>query len=218
MWFDLSRLPPRDGYKLLSSTIVPRPIAWVVTADALGNVNAAPFSFFNLFSDNPPVICLGVMGRGGRLKDTAANIRARAEFVVNLVPQRLAQQMNATSGDYESDVDELAKAGLATAPCLTLGVPRIKESPVALECVPSEYLDLGGGRMLIVAQVRSVFIDDAAVIDPANCYVDTPALDLIARMHGRGEYAVTSERFTMYRPNLTKHSGDEESLGAAPSP
>jgi flavin reductase (DIM6/NTAB) family NADH-FMN oxidoreductase RutF len=217
MWFDLSQLPPRDGYKLLSSTIVPRPIAWVVTANAEGHVNAAPFSFFNLFSDDPPVICLGVMGRSGRLKDTAANIRARGEFVVNVVPQRLAQEMNATSRDYEPDVDELAEAGLATAPCLTLGIPRIKESPVALECVPSQYVELGGGRMLIVAQVRSVFIDDAAVIDPANCYVDTPALDLIARMHGRGEYAVTSERFTMYRPELRKHNGDDESSGVAPS-
>ncbi|MCA8250426.1 flavin reductase family protein [Burkholderia multivorans] len=200
MWFDLSQLPPRDGYKLLSSTIVPRPIAWVVSADADGRLNAAPFSFFNLFCDDPPVICLGVMGRAGQPKDTAANIRARGEFVVNLVPERLAHQMNTTACEYEHGVDELEVAGLATAPCRTIAVPRIAESPVALECIPMQYIELGNGRMLIAARVRSVYVDDAAVLDRDRCYIDTPALGLVARMHGRGEYARTSSLFTMPRP------------------
>lgn len=200
MLFDLSKLSPRDGYKLLSSTIVPRPIAWVVSASPEGRLNAAPFSFFNLFSDDPPVVCVGIMGRDGGLKDTAANIKARGEFVVNLVPQRLALRMNETAAEYEYGVDELQQVGLTTAPGTLVGVPRIAESPVALECVPIHFLELGGGRVVIAAKVLSVYIEAAAILDASRCYVDTPALDLVGRMHGSGEYALTRERFQMARP------------------
>ncbi len=200
MLFELAKLPPRDGYKLLSSTIVPRPIAWVVSASPEGRLNAAPFSFFNLFSDDPPVVCVGIMGRNGRLKDTSANIQARGEFVVNLVPRRLAHRMNETAVEYEYGIDELQQAGLATVPGALVGVPRIAESPVALECVPINFLELGGGRVVIAAKVLSVYIDDAAVLDAGRCYVDTPALDLVGRMHGSGEYTLTRERFQMARP------------------
>ena len=201
MLFELAKLPPRDGYKLLSSTIVPRPIAWVVSVSAEGRLNAAPFSFFNLFSDDPPVVCIGIMGRNGAPKDTGANIRARGEFVVNLVPRRLAQRMNETAAEYEYGIDELQQAGLATAPSALVSVPRIAESPVALECVPIHFLELGGGRMVIAAKVLAVYIDDAALLDADRCYVDTPALDLVGRMHGAGEYALTRERFHMARPD-----------------
>lgn len=200
MLFELAKLPPRDGYKLLASTIVPRPIAWVVSASPEGRLNAAPFSFFNLFSDDPPVVCVGIMGRKGALKDTAANIRSRGEFVVNLVPQRLAHRMNETAAEYEYGVDELEQAGLATLPGALVGVPRIAESPVALECVPIHFLELGGGRVVIAAKVLAVHVEDAAVLDAQRCYVDTPALDLVGRMHGAGEYALTRERFQMARP------------------
>jgi flavin reductase (DIM6/NTAB) family NADH-FMN oxidoreductase RutF len=200
MLFELAKLPPRDGYKLLSATIVPRPIAWVVSSSPQGQLNAAPFSFFNLFSDDPPVVCVGIMGRNGGLKDTAANIQATGEFVVNLVPQRLAHQMNETAAEYEYGVNELEQAGLSTAPSRLVRVPRIAESPVALECVPINFLELGGGRVVIAAKVLALYIDDAAVLDAERCYVDTPALDLVGRMHGGGEFALTRERFQMARP------------------
>ena len=200
MWFDLAQLPPSDGYKLLSATIVPRPIAWVVSASPEGVLNAAPFSFFNLFSDDPPVVCLGIVGRGAGMKDTSTNIKARHEFVVNLVPQRLAQAMNETSVEFDYGIDELAQVGLTTVPGHLVGVPRIAESPVALECVPMHYLELGAGRVIIAARVLSVYVDDQAVLDAGKCHIDTPVLDLIGRMHGRGEYAYTRELFTMLRP------------------
>lgn len=199
MRFDLSKLSPRDGYKLLASTIVPRPIAWVVSQDAQGRLNAAPFSFFNLFSDDPPVVCLGIMGRAGAPKDTAANIRATGEFVVNLVSEPLAPKMNITAIEFGHDVNELQEAGLTTAPSATIAVPRIAESPVALECRRREMIELGNGRVLVVGTVTTVHIDDAAVLDAERCYVDTPALKLVARMHGRGEYARTGDLFTMER-------------------
>jgi flavin reductase (DIM6/NTAB) family NADH-FMN oxidoreductase RutF len=199
MLFDLEKISPRDGYKLLASTIVPRPIAWVVSRDANGVINAAPFSFFNLFSDDPPVVCLGIMGRNGARKDTSANIRATGEFVVNLVSEQLAPQMNITGYDYDPEVDELKEAGLSTAPSTKIGVPRIAESPVALECVPMEFLELGKGRVLIVGKVLAVHVRDDAVLDEEKCYIDTPRLGLVARMHGRGEYARSGDLFTMLR-------------------
>lgn len=199
MEFDFDTLKPRDGYKLLASTIVPRPIAWVVSRDRGGSINAAPFSFFNLFSDDPPVVCLGVMGRDGTLKDTSSNIRASGEFVVNLVSEELAPQMNITATDYAHDVCELREAGLSTVPSTKIGVPRIAESPVALECTLMQTIDLGNGRVLILGKVVAMYVRDDAVLDRDKCYVDTPALKLIARMHGRGEYARTADLFTMLR-------------------
>jgi flavin reductase (DIM6/NTAB) family NADH-FMN oxidoreductase RutF len=200
MWFDLAKLAPRDGYKILSSTIVPRPIAWIVSADAAGRLNAAPFSFFNLFSDDPPIVCVGIMGRAGGSKDTAANIRTRGEFVINLVPERLAARMNVTSADYAHGVDELAQAGLSVAPSTTIAVPRIAESPVAMECVPVNFMELGNGRVIIAARVQGVHVSDEAVLDADRCYIDTPALELVGRMHGGGVYARTTDRFAMERP------------------
>jgi len=200
MLFDLSKLPAGDGYKLLSSTIVPRPVAWVVTLSAQGVLNAAPFSFFNMFSDDPPIVCVGIMGRKGGMKDSSANIKARGEFVVNLVPYRLAEHMNETSAEFEHGVDEIALAGLTTAPGELVSVPRIAESPVALECVPMHFLELGGGRVIVAARVLSVYVEDSAILDASRCHVNTPALDLVGRMHGRGEYAFTRELFTMLRP------------------
>jgi len=200
MFFELAQLAPRDGYKLLSSTIVPRPIAWVVSSSPQGQLNAAPFSFFNLFSDDPPVICLGIMGREGGPKDTAVNIEATGEFVVNLVPQRLAHKMNETAAEYGYGINELEQAGLSTAPSQLVRVPRIAESPVALECVQMHTLALGGGRVVVTARVLALHIDDGAVLDAQRCYVDTPALDLVARMHGGGEFALTRERFQLLRP------------------
>jgi flavin reductase (DIM6/NTAB) family NADH-FMN oxidoreductase RutF len=200
MLFELAKLPPRDGYKLLSATIVPRPIAWVVSSSPQGQLNAAPFSFFNLFSDDPPVVCVGIMGRNGEFKDTTVNIQATREFVINLVPKRLVHKMNETAAELDYGINELEQAGLSTVPSSLVSVPRIAESPVALECVPIHFLELGGGRVVIAAKVLALQIEDAAVLDVERCYVDTPALDLVGRMHGAGEFALTRERFRMDRP------------------
>ena len=203
MLFDLSTIDPSLGYKLLVSTITPRPIAWVVSRDAAGVLNAAPYSFFNAFSSNPPVVGVGVGPRpAGAAKDTRSNIEVTREFVVNLVSEEMAQAMNVTAIDFPPEVDELAEAGLATLPSAKIATPRIAESPVAFECVLQQIVDFGNGNGLILGRVVAIHLRDTAVLDAANAYVDTPALKLIGRMHGTGWYAKTSDRFEMPRWTL----------------
>ena len=117
MYWDLEQVSEPIAYKLVAATVMPRPIAWVVTQDAAGRTNAAPYSFFNVMGSAPPTVVLGLMGDAARgFKDTASNIMATGEFVVNLVPERLVQAMNITAVDAPAGVDELALAGLETLP------------------------------------------------------------------------------------------------------
>src|SRR3712207_341163 len=144
MLFDFETLNPQDCYKLVVSSVVPRPIAWVVTQDAAGVTNAAPYSFFNAFSSDPVVVGIGCGARApGGLKDTCANIKETGEFVVCLVPEGAIHQMNATAVDFEHGVDEIAEAGLTRLPSAKVKPPRIAESPVALECVTFQLVPAG---------------------------------------------------------------------------
>ena len=197
MLFDFAELPPQNCYKLVVSSVVPRPIAWVVSADTEGRVNAAPFSFFNCFGGHPPVICVGVGNRGGGPKDTLANIQARREFVVNLVPEALAAAMNDTATDFPAGVDELQIAGLHTAPSRQVSVPRIADSPVALECRLKQVIAIDRNANIVVAEVVAVHVADAAVIDAAKCTIDTARLMLIGRMQSPGGYTRTRDAFSM---------------------
>ena len=200
MLFDFDAISRKDRYKLLISTIVPRPIAWVVTQDEAGVLNAAPFSFFNVLSDDPPLIAIGINGRqSGDAKDTATNIRQTRQFVVNLVGHDNAEGMNVTAIELPPTVDEIAEAGLHTAPSVRVAPPRIAESPVALECERFAALEIGPDRVLILGRILAMHVRDEAVIDPANCYIDTPRLGLIGRMHGGGWYARTTDLFEMPR-------------------
>ncbi len=199
MLFDLEALPGSAGYKLLVSTIVPRPIAWVVTQDAAGVTNAAPYSFFNAFGEAPPIIALGVGPRPeGSAKDTLANIEALGEFTVCLVPEAAVESMVVTAADFPPGVDEIAEAGLTTLPSARIRPPRIAESPVALECTLHRLIPIGIHTM-VLGQVRAVHVADEAVSDPARFYIDTPKLGLVGRMHGRGWYARTTDRVEVKR-------------------
>lgn len=204
MLFDFADLSAQDRYKLLISTIVPRPIAWVTSLDVHGRLNAAPFSFFNAFVGDPPIVGIGVGGRReedhpGTWKDTGANIRATGQFVVNLVPYALREAMNVTAIEFGAHVDELAEAGLTAAPSAKVRPPRIAESPVAIECERFVVLDVNVDRAIVLGRVVAMHVHDAAVLDPARRYIDTPALDLIGRMHGAGWYTRTTDRFEMPR-------------------
>lgn len=200
MLFDFDRLSPENRYKLLVSSVVPRPIAWVVTRDLAGRVNAAPFSFFNAVSGDPPMIVIGIGGREpGVSKDTAVNIRNTPEFVVNLVSVDCAEPMNVTAIEWGPEVRELEEAGLTAVPSAKVKPPRIAESPVALECMKHVTVELPGDRSVVFGRVVAMHVRDDAVLDAAKCYIDTPKLDLIGRMHGRGWYAQTRERFEMPR-------------------
>ena len=199
MLFDFKDIPSKECYKLLVSTVTPRPIAWVVSQDAKGVLNAGAFSFFNAFSGDPPVVGIGVGShKPGRPKDTRVNILETGEFVVNLVSEKNAQQMNITSIEFESDVNELEQAGLTPLPSVRVKPPRIAESPVAMECELMQIVELGESG-LVLGRVLAMHIQDEMVLDAASYYIDTPKLKLIGRMHGRGWYARTSDLFEMPR-------------------
>jgi flavin reductase (DIM6/NTAB) family NADH-FMN oxidoreductase RutF len=200
MLFDFTTLPAQDRYKLLVSTVVPRPIAWVVTCDVEGHLNAAPYSFFNVFANEPPVLCIGIGGRAPEdMKDTGNNIRATGQFVVNLVSAATAEAMNISAIDFPPEVDEIAQAGLTTLPSTKIKPPRIAESPVAMECELFTTMELSPERLLVFGRVVAMHIRDDAVLNAERCYIDTPKLDLIGRMAGAGGYLHTGSGFEMPR-------------------
>lgn len=208
MLFDFGSLPPRECYKLLVSTIGPRPIAWVVTQNEGGVLNAAPYSFFNVLSGDPPLVAIGIGGRQpGDAKDTGNNIRRNQQFVVNLVDYARVEAMNVTAIEFPAGVDEIAQAGLHTAASTHIAPPRIAESPVAFECERFASIDIGPERMLLLGRVLALHVRDDAVLDRERCYIDTPKLDLVGRMHGAGWYARTTELFEVKRIPLEDWDG-----------
>ena len=199
MRYDLDQVPEPIAYKLLAATVIPRPIAWVVTKGAQG-VNAAPYSFFNVMGSAPPTIALGLMAAPDRgFKDTALNILETGEFVVNLVPERLVQAMNLTSADAPRGVDELALAGLATLPSEHIAPPRIADSPVAFECRALSSVVTGPCQTVVIGRVLAVHIDDRYLKNPERAHIDTDALGLVARGFG-SEYIRSHDRFELPRP------------------
>jgi len=201
MQIDLSALSPREVGKLLAAVVVPRPIALTTTVDRQGRVNAAPFSYFNVMGAEPPVVALGT----GRTKDTAVNIAATSEFVVNLVPESLARAMNVTAVEFPPEVDELAAARLTPVASLAVAPPRIAESPVSLECRLLQAVELPG-TVIQIGQVLHLHIRDE-FYDPARNYVAADRLGLIGRMHGGGWYARTTDLFDMPRIPLSEWDG-----------
>ncbi|HWB50023.1 MAG TPA: flavin reductase family protein [Stellaceae bacterium] len=206
MHFDLGKMPKQDGYKLLVSTVVPRPIALATTADAAGRVNAAPFSFFNAVSSDPPVVVLGINGvgpGGSGYKDTEDNIRETGEFVVNLVDEDLAERMNICAVDFPTEIGELEPAKLTPVPSVGVKPPRIAEAPVSFECRRITGLALGGNSTLEVGRVIHIHIRDD-LVDMEKLYVKTDQIHLIGRMHGRGWYTRTRDLFLMDRMDLAE--------------
>lgn len=199
MFFDMQALDGTNTYKLMGSVVMPRPIAWVVTQEEDGAYNAAPFSFFNVLSGDPPVVAVGIGHRSDEKKDTLRNIQRTGEFVINLVPASLMDAMNITATDYPAGIDELKRAGLVTLPSEKIGPGRISGSPVALECRLWKELDVDSKRVIVLARVEGLHVDDTAVIDAEKCYIDGNKLDLVGRMHGAGWYSHTRDTFKLDR-------------------
>ncbi|WP_074653683.1 flavin reductase family protein [Terriglobus roseus] len=198
--FDLRTLSKSDTYKLLASTILPRPIAWITTLDDDGKPNAAPFSFFNVVSADPPLIVVGFSAAPDREgKDTLANICRTGELVVNLVPEELAEAMNITATDAPRGLDELTLAGLATVPSLQVAPPRIAGSPVSLECRTFQIIEPGGSSTILVAKALEMHIRHDAFEDESRLHIDPAQMRLIGRMHGGGDYATTRDMFEIAR-------------------
>jgi flavin reductase (DIM6/NTAB) family NADH-FMN oxidoreductase RutF len=199
MQYDFTTLKPVERHKLLSSTITPRPIAWVTTMSPDGVLNAAPFSYFNVFGEDPPVVGFSVIDRSpADRKDTGHNIRASGEFVVNLVDEEHVARMNVTAAEYGPEIDEFAAAGLTAASSGSVAPPRIGESPVSFECVLHSIVPLGASRSLILGIVKFMHIRDEMLIDADQFYVDTQRLHLVARAQGNF-YVRTRDAFELRR-------------------
>lgn len=200
MTVDPASTPAPQIYKLLIGSVVPRPIGFVSSVSKDGARNLAPFSFFNAVCGEPPVVCFSPSFREPR-KDTYANIKATGEFVVNIVSEEIAEQMNLCSGEYPSGVDEFEISGLTPVASDLVRPPRVLESPVNMECKLLQIIDVSqrpGGGSLILGEVVRFHVDDR-VVD--NFRIDPDKLRAIARMGGN-LYARTRDRFEMIRPKV----------------
>ena len=196
---DPAATAPLNSYKLLIGSIVPRPIGFISTISPAGVHNLAPFSFFNAICGNPPVVCFACGTRSPE-KDTLANVRANGEFVVNIVSEEFAEQMNLTSGEYPAEVDEFKISGLTPVASEVVRPPYVAESRVNMECKLLQIVEVStraplGGTLVIGEVVR--FHVDPAVMD--NYRIDAEKLRAIGRMGGQ-DYTRTRDRFTMIRP------------------
>ncbi len=198
-------LTRRNMYKLLTGTIVPRPIAWVSTVNEAGQANLAPFSFFNAVSASPPTLlfCPGLRRTDGQEKDTLRNIRATGEFVVNIVTEALAAAMNITATELPAEIDEFNLAGLATTPARVVRPPRVAASPVHYECRVLQIVDLGGegaangSASVVIGQVLHLHVSDEVLLPEYK--IDFDRLLAIGRLAGNG-YCRTRDRFQLIRP------------------
>lgn len=193
-----------ERYKLLCAIVIPRPIALVTTLGRNGVANAAPFSFFNVFSETPPLIILGLQANpDGSAKDTTRNIRETGEFVVNLVDEAMAEAMNVCATDFPSDVSEIEPAGFDLKPSIAVKPGRISQAPFALECRSHTMLSFGPERDLLVGEVVQVHAR-AGLLDRDRLYVDVDRYRPIGRLFA-DQYARQRDRFAMTRPNYPKH-------------
>jgi flavin reductase (DIM6/NTAB) family NADH-FMN oxidoreductase RutF len=205
--FDFRALSAREKYKLMIGTVVPRPIALVTTVDPQGRVNAAPFSFFNCLSADPPILALGVENHPDmRFKDTGLNIRLTEVFTVNIVSHAIAEAMHLCAVPFPPDHDELKAAGLTAMPGNKVASPWIKEAPASFECRRHVTLELGKSRQIILGEI--VFAHyHSDVIDTERMRIDPARLDAVARLGGNS-CATIRDRFEMLTPTLDEyHAG-----------
>jgi len=194
--FDLEASTPRDIYNLLIGLVAPRPIALITTMEEDGTLNAAPFSAYNYLSIDPPIVGIGVASRssdGSIHKDTARNIGRSGEFVINVVTEDIAHQMNICATDFPAGVSEVEMANLQPAPSSIVRVPRIASAHAALECREHTTLEIGRSR-IILGRVVAIYVEDQYV-DPAGPYIRAEELHAIGRMNGLGSYVRTRDSF-----------------------
>ena len=161
MQYAVNDVNHRDRYKILTAFVLPRPIAWVTSMGQGGVVNAAPFSFFNVFAEDPPLIMFAVNKRpDGRLKDTWLNIQRTGEFVVNLTDEPLARAMHDSSGDFPPNVGEPDYLGLKLAPSVDVKPPRLADAPWSMECRTWQVINVKDDRQLVIGEGLRFHIRD----------------------------------------------------------
>jgi len=203
MHIDLRDLSPSQVYFNMIQTLIPRPIAWVLSENAGGSYNLAPFSYFNAVCSDPPLVMISVGKQmDGSHKDTRVNIEARKEFVIHISHREQLEAMNASSATLPPDVSEVEELGLATTSMEGSRLPRLKESRVAYACELHEILEIGNGpQSVILGRVNGIYIDDsiAAVHEKGRLKVDAAALDPIGRL-GASEYVTFGDVVRVARP------------------
>jgi flavin reductase (DIM6/NTAB) family NADH-FMN oxidoreductase RutF len=202
MNFDPAHIEATQCYKLMVASITPRPIAWVSSLSAAGVLNLAPYSFFTVASCNPPVLAVTqVNPRDRAAKDTLTNLRATQECVVNIVSEDQSALMNASCGDYPSDVSEFAVAGIASEPSHCVAVAGVKAAKVRFECRLREVLTISslpmGGHMMLL-DVVNIFVNESVIVEGQ---IAPHLLNTIGKLGG-DLYTATNERFEMARPSL----------------
>ena len=169
MQFDIQNTESSALYKLLTGTVIPRPIGWVSTIDSNGINNLAPFSFFNVVSEDPPHVMFSTVRTGNKNKDTLNNILDNKQFVVNLVTEEVVEQMNTTSQSVASDVDEFELAGLTPIDAVYIKPKRVKESLVHFECEMVHHYFIenhqNGGACIIIGKIITMHINDAILME-----------------------------------------------------
>ncbi len=200
--FDFAALTPPQRYKLLAGLVVPRPIALITTRSVDGVVNAAPYSFFNVFSEDPAIVVVGLQARPDRsLKDTTKNVRATGEFVVNMVDEALARAMNDCAIDFPSEIGEPEALKLLLADSGLVAVPRLADAPVALECRKMTMMNFGLERDLLVGEILGLQVRDG-VVDPENLRTDYDHYKPVGRIAG-SLYTRTNDQFALERDSFT---------------
>lgn len=201
MILDPAQMPRAEFYPWMIRCIVPRPIAWVSSISREGIHNLAPFSFFTAISTEPPTLCFAPgwdSARNSR-KDTLRNIEATGDFVVNMVPDHLAEKMNDTATEFPHGVSEFTEAGLTPVPAERVKAPRVAESPIHFECERYEIVHIGpdgpGGGWLVIGRIVLLHVDDAIL---TNGKVDYDLFHPVGRLGGM-EYAHIRDRFVMLR-------------------
>jgi flavin reductase (DIM6/NTAB) family NADH-FMN oxidoreductase RutF len=195
---DPSKVPAIDVYKLLVTAVLPRPIAFVSTLSKDGTPNLAPFSFFNAFCGDPPIV--GFSPNSNPPKDSLVNALETGEFVVNIVTEEIAEQMNMTSPRFPPHVDEFEIAKLTPAPSVIVKAPRVLESPINLECKVTQIIELSDradANSLVLGQVVYFHINDKVLDEKGR--IDPMRLKAIARLGGTA-YCRSTDIFHMVRP------------------
>lgn len=199
MDFDPDQLQERDQYKLMTGSIVPRPIALVTTLGPMGP-NAAPFSLFNMAGTDPPMLMFSVGNQGdGTEKDTVQNLRHIPEFVVHICNVEIAERMNICATDFPTGVNEIEKAGLTSLPSVKIRPPRIKEAPVQMECRLIRIVDFGTRHHVVFGEVVLFHYHDGIVNE--RFHVDVAKLNPIGRLSG-SQYTRVSDLFRLDRQFL----------------
>ena len=200
MEIDLNALERPLRYKLMTSLVVPRPIALVTTISVGGIVNAAPFSYFNVLGEDPPILIISADARAsGKMKDTVQNILTKKQFVVNLVDEGIAEKMHGSAVDAPTEMSEIDLVGFTTAASQRVAPPRIAESPVSFECELHTELDFKT-RRLMIGQIAWMHVRDG-IIDPSNMRRIPGQYHPVGRLYAnrycrtRDEFALDNSQF-----------------------